>query len=424
MADGPPGPVRHVVETPQGTWIRPGDRSRADALLAAFAGAGRHARAPADYADEETRRAVDAAAAGDRQARARAERLLTAAYLRWAHDLHTPPAGAVDLPIADPDALLPPPDPRRLVGAAAAAPDMARHLERLQQRHPFYRALSARLGALDPDDPRAGAVKASLERARLLPAEPAGAHIVVDIASARLWMVEDGAVVGRMKVIVGKPDSRTPLAAGMIRLAIGNPYWNMPVDLAQQGIARRVVAHGPGQLARERLQLLSDWTDRAVPIPASRVDWKAVAEGRAEVRVRQLPGPGNMMGAMKFPFENDLGIYLHDTPERAPFDARRRTLSAGCVRVEDWKRLADFLRVPPASGAAEERLPLPRPVPVYLTYLTVDPERPARQVADVYGLEPGLAQPASRSAAGAGSGRRQSRNTSAVPTATGASIAA
>ena len=53
-------------------------------------------------------------------------------------------------------------------------------------------------GALAPD-PR---VAANLQRARVLPT--AGRAIVVNAATAQLWMYEDGKVVDTMKVIVGK----------------------------------------------------------------------------------------------------------------------------------------------------------------------------------------------------------------------------
>jgi murein L,D-transpeptidase YcbB/YkuD len=307
--------------------------------------------------------------------------------VRWARDLAIPLPHSADLRIADPAALEPLPTPGALVQAAAAAPDMQAYLAALGHRHPFYDALAdelARLPARDPADPRTAALRASLERARLLPTARVGRHILVDAASARLWMFEDGRIVGRMKVIVGKPGSETPLAAGMIRHAIANPYWNVPMDLGQTRVAKAVLENGLAHLEREHLQTMSDWTDAAVPIDPATVDWTAVAAGRAEVRVRQLPGRGNMMGAMKFPFDNPLGIYLHDTPDKAAFRETSRQLSAGCVRLSSWKRLAQWLGVPGGSGAPEEQLDLPAPVPVYISYLTVDPERPTRAVADVY----------------------------------------
>jgi murein L,D-transpeptidase YcbB/YkuD len=81
------------------------------------------------------------------------------------------------------------------------------------------------------------------------------------------------------------------------------------------------------------------------------------------------------MGEMKFEMPNDFGIYLHDTPHKELFAQEERHLSNGCVRLEDYRRFATWVfgRVPQASTSREERFTLPRPVPIYMTYLTVAP---------------------------------------------------
>ena len=164
--------------------------------------------------------------------------------------------------------------------------------------------------------------------------------------------------------------------AGLIRFAVLNPYWNMPHDLARER-AKRVLREGPGFLARERLQILSDWSASASPIGPAQVNWRAVASGKQKLRMRQLPGGDNVMGSVKFMLPNHLGIYLHDTPNKASFAAADRRLSSGCVRVEDAARLARWLfegKSPrPRGGAPEQRVDLPEPVPVYITYLTALP---------------------------------------------------
>jgi len=159
----------------------------------------------------------------------------------------------------------------------------------------------------------------------------------------------------------------------MIRYVVLNPYWNLPPDLIRER-ARK----GPRAIAAERLQVLSDWTPQARPLDPRRVDWRAVAAGRRLVNLRQTPGPHNMMGRIKFMMPNELGIYLHDTPHRDLLRRADRHLSSGCVRLEDAQRLARWMfegRVPRPSGAAEQRVDLPEPVPVYLAYFTALPSR-------------------------------------------------
>jgi murein L,D-transpeptidase YcbB/YkuD len=212
-------------------------------------------------------------------------------------------------------------------------------------------------------------------------------------------MVENGAVQGTMKVAVGKPDARTPVIASVINYATFNPYWNVPEEMVRDRIARNVLEQGAGYLSSRGYEVLASWREDAEVLVPTRIDWKAVAEGRVQVRVRQRPGPANSMGDLKFAFQNDLGIYLHDTPLKQSFDGIGRTVSAGCVRLEDAERLARWLFAGanlPRPSAPETHVRLPKGVPVYTAYLT------ARFVGDqvvfaedIYGLD-GARQLASR----------------------------
>ena len=215
----------------------------------------------------------------------------------------------------------------------------------------------------------------NMERARRLPPEGTRErYILVDAGAARLWMYENGRPVDSMKVIVGAPESETPMMAALMRYAAVNPYWNIPWDLVQKNIAPRVLAQGVSYLTERRYEVLSDWSDQATVLDPSTVDWQAVAEGRQELRVRQLPGGSNFMGAVKFMMPNHYGIYLHDTPNKSLFAQENRWISNGCVRLEDAARLERWIFGAPSSPKSpdtEERVDLDKPVPVYLTYMTV-----------------------------------------------------
>jgi murein L,D-transpeptidase YcbB/YkuD len=375
-------------------WVtRSGPRPEALRLAGEIARAADHGLDPERYGAPELVAALEAAKAEDPAARARADLLLSRAYPAFVRDLRVPAHGQKGVVWVDEELAPEAPDSRALLEAAAAAPDLGRHLREATAMNPLYTALSrgyARRRAAGAKLPAAAeaAVRANLDRARLIPALP-GRYVIVDVASARLWMVDGGRVEGPMRVIVGKQSMQTPTMAGYIRYVSLNPWWNVPPDLARER-ARRVLKSGPGILARENMELLSDWSDRPKIIAASQVDWKAVASGRTSLRMRQRPGGGNVMGAMKFMLPNRLGIYLHDYPDKSLFARADRRLSSGCVRLEDAPRLARFLfggTAPrPAGSAPEQRVDLPEPVPVYITYLTALPD-PARGVVlqrDVY----------------------------------------
>ena len=137
-------------------------------------------------------------------------------------------------------------------------------------------------------------------------------------------------------------------------------------------IAGNVLGDGLGYLSRQGYQVLAADGSGEVLNPA-KVDWRAVAAGKESVRVRQLPGPRNSMGHIKIPFPNSSDIYLHDTPNKDLFAQDDRTLSHGCIRLQDAQRLGRWLmgREPQAaSNDPEQNVLLPSPVPIYLTYLT------------------------------------------------------
>jgi murein L,D-transpeptidase YcbB/YkuD len=83
------------------------------------------------------------------------------------------------------------------------------------------------------------------------------------------------------------------------------------------------------------------------------------------------------MGKMKFMFPNSEGIWLHDTPEKEKIEDAARLESNGCVRLEDAARFERWLfngRAPSPKGAhPEQKVDLPQPVPLYITYLTAVP---------------------------------------------------
>ncbi|MEO6152785.1 MAG: L,D-transpeptidase family protein [Croceibacterium sp.] len=220
-----------------------------------------------------------------------------------------------------------------------------------------------------------GLIRLNMERARRLPASDfKGKYVLVDAGAARLWLYEDGHAVDSMKVVVGAPATETPMLAAMMRFSSVNPYWNVPPELIRKLIAKNVLEHGMTYLSERAYQVLDGWTEDAPLVDPTTVDWQAVADGKQEIRVRQLPGGANSMGKIKFMMPNEYGIYLHDTPNKAPFAETNRWISNGCIRVEDAGRLARWLYGEMPQGATpdrEERVDLARPVPVYVTYFTV-----------------------------------------------------
>jgi len=180
------------------------------------------------------------------------------------------------------------------------------------------------------------------------------------------------------------------LLASTIYYAIFNSYWHVLADMVRSLIARNVLDQGFGYLKSHGYQVMpADGSDQL--LNPAKVDWHAVAAGREMVRVRQLPGPLNSMGRIKIPFPNGSDIYLHDTPNKDLFASDDRTLSHGCIRLEDAERLGAWLmgRDPRASTYdPEQNVLLPAPVPIYVTYLTAQVNNGQLSfIDDIYGRD-------------------------------------
>jgi murein L,D-transpeptidase YcbB/YkuD len=244
-------------------------------------------------------------------------------------------------------------------------------------------ALVSRSHATDWDRHR---LTLNLERARALPpASPR--YVVVNTASQRLYMFENGKLVDQMKVVAGRANAQTPLINAYIRFAVLNPYWNVPADIVAR-LAPNVVKRGSAYLKEKGYEVVSDHGDQARIIDAATIDWQAVASGKIAVQLRQLPGGTNSMGRIKFMFPNSQGVWLHDTPSRGSFGNDLRLDSNGCIRLEDAWRLGSWLferPLRPTTREPERKLGLPAPVPVYITYLTAMPRGSSIEyVDDIY----------------------------------------
>ena len=207
-----------------------------------------------------------------------------------------------------------------------------------------------------------------------------------------MTMFDNGVPIDSMKIIVGKSKYPTPQIASYISYVTLNPYWDSPDHLVREAIAPNVVRQGFGYLKARGYEVMADWSPSSAVIPPEKVDWKAVAAGKTQIRVRQKPGPDNFMATMKIPFVNDDDIYLHDTPTKSLFAKSDRALSNGCVRLEDAPRFARWLMRghDPVAGSTEpeQHIKLPQSVPVYLTYLTAQPrDGKLTYTADFYGLD-------------------------------------
>jgi murein L,D-transpeptidase YcbB/YkuD len=241
----------------------------------------------------------------------------------------------------------------------------------------------------------------NLERWRWLPRDLGRHYVVVNAPDARLHVVVDGRPALTSRVVVGDLRHPTPVVQAWVEAVILHPRWNVPTSIAVEEILPRL-RENRRYLAEHDIVVL----ERRESDPFGlAIDWAAIDGDRFPFRLQQQPGPDNPLGRIKLDIPNRFDVYLHDTPTRTLFARPVRTASHGCIRVERaddlalhvleddtrrWTRqgLADAL-----EGGDTRRIPVPRPLPVYILYWTafVEPDGQVQFRADVYGRDRRLA---------------------------------
>jgi murein L,D-transpeptidase YcbB/YkuD len=227
-------------------------------------------------------------------------------------------------------------------------------------------------------------IELSLERVRWLPRTLDTPPIIVNIPQFRLFAFRTphdfAADILQMNVIVGATfeGRETPVFAAQMRYVVLNPYWDVPFSIMRRELLPEIEADAEW-VARNGFQIVAGPGDDAAPLPVTEENVQRLAQGK--LRLRQVPGPANALGQVKFVFPNRHNVYLHDTPGRALFKASRRAFSHGCIRIADpMGLLMHVLRDEPEwtreridqafNGPPATRITLRRPIPVFILYGT------------------------------------------------------
>lgn len=416
------------------------------ALLDTLDGAWRHGLNPDDYATAHIRAAL---AQGDL---AGAQRLMDAAFLRYAGDMVGGRGYALQTPETLLQAVTWAPVPQDFVATVAPAQDGYRRLVAALE------VLTARVAAggwprvpdgptLRPGDsgPGVAALRQRLASSGdfLGAAEgevfDAGLEVAVRRFQARHGLAADGVVGPATRAALAVPAAvrahqvavnldrlrqAPPLPAGGLRVEVNVAAFELAVRRdAETLLTLRVAVGRPDSatpIMRDAIKTVifnPHWTvprsivvnellprEAADPGLLEREGYEVLNEGYPP-RLRQRPGPGNALGRIKFSFPNDDAIYLHDTNAKQVFRASQRAVSHGCVRVDRPAELAAVLIE--ATGTAEpdvvaDRLGSSQPyalrlkqdVPVDLAYRTawVDADGTLNFRADIYGLDESVAE--------------------------------
>lgn len=175
----------------------------------------------------------------------------------------------------------------------------------------------------------------TLDRYKMLPEKMPDRYIWVNLPAYYMRLQEGDSTPIVSKVICGKPLTRTPLLTSSVSNLVTYPQWTIPNSIIVKEIIP-AMKKNTGYLAEKGYSLIDSKGDEISP---DSVNWSKYSKG-IPYKVVQGSGDENALGILKFNFPNKYAVYLHDTNQRYLFARTMRSLSHGCVRVQDWEKLA------------------------------------------------------------------------------------
>ena len=188
------------------------------------------------------------------------------------------------------------------------------------------------------DADRFNRIALTMDRFKQLPDKFPERYIWVNLPSYYLRVWDHDTMFMQSKVIVGKPTTRTPTLNSAITDMVTYPQWTIPNSIIKKDILPGLKKN-PDYLAKKGFMLVDAKGNEVDP---HSVNWENYTTG-IPYKVIQGSGDDNALGILKFNFNNPYSVYLHDTNQRYLFSNTSRALSHGCVRVQDWEKLAFYI---------------------------------------------------------------------------------
>jgi len=345
----PANPVPQAVPAPEPPPLPPvmWDMRNASDLLAYIQAVGGEGLNPVDYDPDGL---VVAMRGGDPVVLSKEA---TDRFNRLSFDLalgHVKRSARIDWHVSDPDLDAAKQD--ATLRAAIAQHNIAGALRNLLPSHPQYAALKLALATTPPSDTaKMNRIRLNMDRWRWLPRDLGPKYIIVNVPGFHATLVENGVNRWKERAIAGKLSTPTPQLNATAVGVMLNPTWEVPESIAHEAAGKKgfvAVTNKDGKF--------DHW--------------------------RQLPGPNNALGQLKFVMYNPYTIYLHDTNARSRFNDDVRALSHGCVRTQHIVDLAtqllgddggewtpDKIKAQLATGKTKQAN-FVKPLPVYIVYFS------------------------------------------------------
>ncbi|MFV5691504.1 L,D-transpeptidase family protein [Flavobacterium sp. LT1R49] len=187
---------------------------------------------------------------------------------------------------------------------------------------------------------------ANLERWKWYPKEMGKEYVIINIPDYKLTLVKDKDTLRTHRVIVGRAKRKTPILSSKLTQVVFNPTWTVPPTILREDVIPAILK-SRSYLTNSNIKVY-DSNGRIV----DPYEWQL---SQAETyRYIQSPGTFNSLGMVKIIFPNRFSVYLHDTNHRDYFDKIDRSLSSGCVRVDNPLELTEYLLNDPVNWDLEK----------------------------------------------------------------------
>lgn len=250
-------------------------------------------------------------------------------------------------------------------------------------------------GNLTKLSPAAKRLRANMEMWRWMWPDMGDFYVLNNIPEFMQYVYKDGEIIRSAKIVAGEVDKKSTIFSRPLKYVVLRPAWRVPESIMVNELWPSLI-RGGGLMRQYGLQLQTK--------DGRRVDWRQYDWSSTDIRnfiVLQPPGPKSVLGRVKFSFPSQHTIFMHDTPDKWMFRPAQRTLSHGCLRVQNPMQLAEMVLKEDKgwdaakiaeldrSGPLNNEVPISKEIPIHLVYFTawVTDDGKLKTFNDVYGHE-------------------------------------
>lgn len=253
-----------------------------------------------------------------------------------------------------------------------------------------------------PKDSDLQQILANMERWRWVPSDLGRLHIWNNLPEFITRVVKDGAIIHEERIIIGQPETQTPVFSAPMLQVVFQPEWGVPPSIKINDLLPKLQDGDFEVLNRRDMRIIGTKGQELNP---ARFNWDKV--DIRDVGIYQRAGDANPLGLVKFLFPNKHHVYMHDTNNRALFKHSDRTFSHGCIRVRDPQKFAELILGEDQGwdknkveknlldwDKPSNKIDLVRPFPVHNVYFTLIPgeDGKLKKLDDIYGHDKRIIQ--------------------------------